>query len=221
MKKKLLPPLLIIFLNPAAAETTLYVTDQLKIEVRSGQSTQHKILRFLPSGTPVTVLEQTDDGYTRVITPQGTDGWMLSRHLMDTPSARDRLAQLESNYNQLESESANLKQELNDLVALKSDLEERNRNFQDQDAELQQELEKLRRTAARPVELAKQNKQLQQQLKDERSTIGELRNENELLKAQTKRKWFLTGAGVTLGALLVGLVIPRIPWRRRRSWGEF
>lgn len=221
MKKNLLQLLLIICLNPAAAETTLYATDQLKIEVRSGKSTQHKILRFIPSGTPVTVLEQTDDGYSHVITPQGTDGWMLSRHLMDSPSARDRLAQLESKYGQLESESTNLKQELNDLVALKTDLEERNRNLQDQDVELQQELGKLRRTAARPVELSKQNKQLQQQLNDERKTIRELRNENELLTAQTKRKWFITGAGVTLGALFIGLLIPRIPWRRRRSWGEF
>ena len=221
MKKNLLQLLFIICLNPAAAETTLYVTDQLKLEVRSGKSTQHKILRFLPSGTPVTVLEQTDDGYTHVVTPQGTDGWMLSRHLMDTPSARDRLAQMESNYGQLESENAKLKQELNDLVAFKTDLEERNRNLQGKDADRQQELEKLRRTAARPVELAKQNKQLQQQLNDERETIQELRNENDLLKAQTKRKWFITGAVVTLGAMFIGLIIPRIPWRRRRGWGEF
>ena len=221
MKRNLLVISLIISLNPAVAETTRYVTDQMKIEVRSGKSTQHKILRFLPSGTPVTVLEETEDGYTHVVTPQGTDGWMLTRHLMGTPSARDRLAQLESRYEEVGSESANLRQELDDLGAIKADLEERNGKLQDQNLVLQQELDKLRRTAARPLELSKQNKVIQQQLNDERKTIQELRNENELLKSQTKRKWFITGAGVTLGSLFLGLIIPRIPWRRRRSWGEF
>ena len=31
----------------------------------------------------------------------------------------------------------------------------------------------------------------------------------------------LMGAGVVLGSLILGLVIPLIPWRRKRRWDQF
>ena len=44
----------------ATAETR-YVSDELQITLRSGQSTQHQILRMIPSGTPLEVLETNED----------------------------------------------------------------------------------------------------------------------------------------------------------------
>jgi SH3 domain protein len=213
--------LLVSFLfTTAMAQSTLYVTDATKFAVRSGKSNQHKILRMVPSGTAVTVLEKTDDGYTRVRTPQGTEGWILSRYLDAVPSARDRLASLQSGYDELKEQAVRLKEQLGELETTRKDLQERNRDLQQQNVSLQQELEKVTQAAARPMEIAKQNEYLQQQLNEERETVQQLRSENQLLKQETKRKWFLVGAGVTLGSLFLGLIIPKIPWRRKRSWGE-
>jgi SH3 domain protein len=221
MMRYLLSVLLVSFLfTTAMAQSTLYVTDATKFAVRSGKSNQYKILRMVPSGTAVTVLEKTDDGYTRVRTPQGTEGWILSRYLDAVPSARDRLESLQSGYDELKAQTVLLKEQLGELETTRKDLQERNRDLQQQNVSLQQELEKVTQAAARPMEIAKQNEYLQQQLNEERETVQQLRSENQLLKQETKRKWFLVGAGVTLGSLFLGLIIPKIPWRRKRSWGE-
>ena len=59
---------------------TRYVSDRLDIQMRTGKGTKFRILRMLPSGTAVEVLEtDTANGYTRVRTPGGVEGWVLSR----------------------------------------------------------------------------------------------------------------------------------------------
>ena len=72
--------------------TTAYVTDQMEVTLRNGTSTGHRILRMLPSGVPLEVLEtDSDSGYTRVRSPSGQEGWVLSRYLQNEPVARDQL----------------------------------------------------------------------------------------------------------------------------------
>ena len=87
---------LLLATNVAAAQTR-YVTDIFEITLRSGKSTQNEIVRMLPSGTALEVIEtDAKSGYTRVRTPSGKDGWVLSRYLMDLPSARARLSGAET-----------------------------------------------------------------------------------------------------------------------------
>jgi SH3 domain protein len=211
---------LLSFIGVVSAQSTQYVTDETKIPVRTGKSTQNKILRMLPSGTPVSVLETADDGYSHVRTPQGVEGWMLSRYLMTERSGRDRLAELQNKYEELQKENSRLKQERDSLGSVRGGLEKQNRSVQSQNRKLHEELESLRRKAARPIEVSRRNTVLQKQLDDEREKIQQLGNENQFLKKETKRNWFVTGAVVTLGSLFLGLIIPRIPWRKRRSWDE-
>src|SRR4029453_15472126 len=72
---------------------TLYVSDQFEVPPRTGMTTEHAILRMLPSGTAVEMLETNkEQGYTRVRTASGVEGYMLSRYLMPGPAARDQLA---------------------------------------------------------------------------------------------------------------------------------
>lgn len=220
MKTILASFLATLLILPALASTVMYVTDQTKVPLRTGKSTGHKILRMIPSGAAVTVLEKTADGYAHVRTAQGVDGWMLARMLMPEPSARDRLGALQERYQALQGESSRLKQQLGELETANAELKQQNEGLRTANERLQKEVDKLRRTAARPLELEKQNKYLQVQLNEEQETVRQLRNENQLLRDETKRKWFLTGTAVTLGSLFLGLIIPRIPWRKRRGWSE-
>jgi SH3 domain protein len=47
-----------------------------------------------------------------------------------------------------------------------------------------------------------------------------VQQENESLKDRTARDWFMVGAAVVLLGILVGLIIPRIRWRKKSSWGD-
>ena len=72
---------------PAWSAERMYVTDKLKINIRSGPSLEHRILAMVSSGEPVEVLE-AGDGWTRVVTADGTEGWTQSRMLVnETPAA--------------------------------------------------------------------------------------------------------------------------------------
>ena len=52
-------------------------------------------------------------------------------------------------------------------------------------------------------------------------SLQTLQQENENLKDRTARDWFMVGAGVVLLGIIVGLIIPRIRWRKKSSWDTF
>ena len=60
---------------------SLYVTDQLKLTLRSGPSTEHKILAVVESGQKVEMLEPGED-WSKVRTANGKEGYVLARYLM-------------------------------------------------------------------------------------------------------------------------------------------
>ena len=79
----------------SAAQTTRYVSDELEITMRNGQGLDFGIRKMLKSGTELAVLENDPSGYSKVRTNDGVEGWVLSRYLVNNPSARDQLAEKE------------------------------------------------------------------------------------------------------------------------------
>ena len=105
MIRTLLSVLLLSITLNAQAETR-YVSDELEIDMRSGTSNQHRILRMLPSGSALEVLEDDKaSGYSRVQTSSGAEGWILSRYLQTSAPASKRLAETEKKLAELELQS--------------------------------------------------------------------------------------------------------------------
>ncbi|MCK4833250.1 MAG: TIGR04211 family SH3 domain-containing protein, partial [Gammaproteobacteria bacterium] len=76
---------------PAQAKTS-YVSDELKVAMRSGASNGHRIVKFIRSGTALTVLGASDDDkFIEVEIAGGKTGWVAAENVMDIPSGRDRL----------------------------------------------------------------------------------------------------------------------------------
>lgn len=82
-------------------------------------------------------------------------------------------------------------------------------------------MEKLKRISANPVALANKNKALESQVSQLTASNTMLTQENEQLADQSTQDWFILGAAVSMGSLLFGLLITRINWRRKKSWGDF
>lgn len=213
--KRLSPllPLLIAgaLAGPVHAETG-YVTDSCTIPIRRGTSTQYKILFMAPSGTPLQILETNrTEGYTKVKTPEGMVGWILTRYLMDQPAPRDHVAQLEARVATLEEENRGLRDEVEALNTNRAAL-----------ARCGEELAEIRRTAAQALAIEQENRNLQQETALARDQVAHLERENAALRKKSQRDWFIAGAGVGFGGLLLGLIIPILPWRRqRRRWEQF
>jgi SH3 domain protein len=216
--------LVVCFLGLAgnAVAETLYVSDTLEITMRSGKGTNFGITRMLRSGTPVEVLA-TDkkSGYTQVRTKSGKEGWVLSRFLMNGQAARDRLATAEKNLAELELENRKLTTAMTALTEEKSGLETNLQELEGQSRGVSQELSEIRRTASSALAIDSENKDLKGRMVSLERQLQTVQQENETLKDRTARDWFMVGAAVVLLGIIVGLIIPKIRFRKKSSWDTF
>jgi len=200
------------FLNgPASAQAeTRYIVDQAKLPLRSGQSTSHAIVRMLPSGMAVQVLEQSATGYTHVRTPGGKEGWILSRYLMKEPAARVRLIAAEKELSKLHQ----LKQQKTALEQQQSKLKAENR-------QLRNDLAHIQKTAANAVAIANENSALKAKAAQAEQAFESLRRETDSLRSGAQQRWFMLGGGAILLGILLGLILPRLKFRRKDRWSRY
>jgi SH3 domain protein len=204
----------------AAAETR-YVSDELQITLRSGQSTQHQILRMITSGTPLEVLENdADTGYTRVRTPQDVEGWVLTRYLMDHPSAEDQLANAQKKMARLQDDNKNLQAKLNTVSGDKTSLDKDKSELLAKNDKLQTELDRIRKTAADALAIESERNRLANEAQTLKTELQTVQQENLSLKNRSDRDWFVRGAGVVLLGILLGLILPRIRFGGRSRWNK-
>ena len=203
----------------SAMAETRYVSDRLETQMRSGKGTQFRILRMLPSGTALEVLEvDQENGYTRVRTPGGVEGWVLSRFLMKGQAARDQLADAEKKLARLELENRKLSASLENLQQAKGSTAAERDQLVKENRRLSQELDEIRRTASSALAIDAENKELKSRIVAYERRAQSLQQENEGLKDRTARDWFMVGAGVVILGMIIGLIIPRIRWRKKSSW---
>jgi SH3 domain protein len=213
-------PLFLALGSNAMAETR-YVSDSLEITMRSGKSTSHGITRMLRSGTPLEVLE-TDKktGYSHVRTSSGKEGWVLSRFLMKGPAARDRLTTAEKKLAELELENRKMNTAMQAMREEKSSLQKEQNTLASEHRKVSQELSEIKRTASSALAMDSENKELKSRVVALERNLQTMQQENESLKDRTARDWFMVGAAVVLLGIIVGLIIPRIRWRKKTSWGD-
>ena len=219
MKSITLILVLLLGLVTTATAETRYVSDRLDIQMRTGKGTKFRILRMLPSGTALEVLEiDKETGYTRVRAPGGVEGWVLTRVLMKGQAARDKLADAEKRLASLELENRKLSSSFSTLKTEKGGADQELSKFDKENRKLSQELDNIRRTASSSLAIDAENRELKSRIVAYERQVQSLQQENSGLKDRTARDWFMVGAGVVVLGMIIGLIIPRIRWRKKSSW---
>ena len=209
----------LIFMTTVATADTRYVSDELGITLRTGKSTQHQILRMVTSGTPLTVLESDQEtGYSRVRTPDGVEGWVLTRYLMDQPSARSQLASANKKMASLEDENKDLKSKFNDVSGDKNSLDKDKRELLAKNSKLEADLDHIRKTAANAIAIESEKERLTLEKNRLETQLQTVQQENHSLKDRRDREWFVRGAAVVIVGILIGLILPKIRFRSRSRW---
>jgi len=213
---------LTLFISLAAySQETQYVSDRLDITLRAGKSNEYRIIRSLISGTPLTVLEVDEEGgYTRVRSPQGDEGWVLTRYLVNEPVARDRLEQAEKQIAKLKEEKTKLQQQFGETSTTKSSLEKEHRALTSENQKLETELNRIRQTAANALTLDSENQAFKQRLVVLERERDVLKQQNEALQDRSSRDWFLAGAAVLFCGMLLGFIIPKMRFKKKSDWGS-
>jgi SH3 domain protein len=212
----------IIASKPAVAESVAYISDKLSVPMRTGASNEHRIIKFLSSGAVMTVLEESEDGlYKQVEVRGGQSGWVLADNIMDAPGGRTLLAAASkklSASNQRVKELAVANAELkSENTELKNDI----RVLQNERTSLNDSIDVLKVAAANPMAVSKKNKQLKSELEAAHANETMLEEDNKQLRANVTQQWFIIGGGVSIGSLLLGIILTRINWSRKRdTWGD-
>ena len=155
---------------PTQAQTA-WISDELTVPLRSGPSNEYRIVHAgLPSGTEFEVLT-TDEasGFSQIRTERGTEAWIRTRYLSDEPIAKLKLAAANEQVAKLQSDlsrimEANktmtaenfrialLEEELAEIKQVSSaaiELNNRNKQLQETNTRLRDELDDLAEANAR------------------------------------------------------------------------
>ncbi|WP_019568207.1 TIGR04211 family SH3 domain-containing protein [Thioalkalivibrio sp. ALMg13-2] len=209
--------LLMVAWSGAAAQETRYISEELEVGVRGGPSNQNRIVSSVRAGQPVAVMEQSGDGWSRVRLPSGNEAWILTRYLQDEPHSRERLEEVEAELAEIRSGADSQEGRIAELLDRRNALTAERDELEAQLADMESELEELRDIASRPQEIQRENRRLEENLIEARDSGDEYRRQVEVMQADSQRKWFMTGALVTVGSVILGIILTRIPSRRRRS----
>lgn len=202
----------------AAQAQTRYVSDTLTITVRSGQGASYRVVEELESGTQVELLSRNEEsGYSQVRTPDGTEGFVLTRYLMSETPAQVRVAELEQKLEELQADPENLREELNKLQSEYQSLRLQYDSLEFENVQLTQRMEAIRENAANVVDVMNERDEILQRANRLSTELDELRVRNMELENHSDKKWFMAGAGVLILGVLIGVILPRVSGRRRSS----
>lgn len=193
---------------------TMYVTDLLKLTLRSGPSTEHKILSVIESGQQVEVLEPGED-WSLVRMANGKEGHVLTRYLVPEPTHNVRLEQLQTKHKALMQQAATLLEEnthfRDESKELKSTLDGNEKALK----KMSTDYDKLKAGSAEYIELKEKHKTVSGQLAEQTQRADALDEELRAIEINQYIKWFLAGSGVLLVGFIVGFSARR--QRRRPS----
>jgi SH3 domain protein len=119
-------------------------------------------------------------------------------------TARERVAALEGQNQQLER----------DLAATRNELDQAKASH----GTVSRELADIRTASANVVQLRDDNTSLQQRLGQRDRQVEQLTADNARLSARNNQNWFVVGAAVLLGGIVIGLVAPTLRRKRRSDW---
>lgn len=208
-----------LLVSSIALAETAYVSDELEIMVRSGKSPGHRIIATLKSGKKVNIVERDQAaGYSKIKLSENREGWVLSRLLQKTPSAKSRLSKSEAELASLKENFKATSEQLTQISEEKGSLDTETSTLKEQNTALSRELAQLKETSKNAVQILQERNQLQQRVVTIERELESLKRENDMLMNSEALDWFLIGSGVLFLGIILGFILPKISWRKKSSW---
>lgn len=196
-----------------ARAETIYLTDTIRITLRTGPGIDHKIVAMIDTGKAAELLERGEQ-WSQVRLADGKEGWVLNRFLSDQEPSQLTLARLQNKYQELMERASPTLKEL-------AQMKEANQSLADQLAEKEQRLvtlnqsyEALKKDSSDFLAVKAQYEKAKAALDQQSRKVNELESEVGRLAMNRTIRWFLSGAGVLLLGFIIGYSAKR---KQRRS----
>lgn len=169
---------------------TVYISDDLIAYIHAGPGRNYRILGSVTAGTPVSLIQSSDDGeFIEIIDDKQRTGWVEAQNIMSDPSFRARLPQLQQDLEQQQQQNIADRQMIDQLQQRLADLE----------SQRTQQLREYEQLSERYAAAASRLEQ-----KDE----------------SEQREWFMLGGAIALAGIFIGIIITYLPKKkgRRDTW---
>jgi SH3 domain protein len=187
----------------SAQAKTVYISDTMKVTMRTGPTTDNKIIAMLVTGQPLEMIEEGQD-WSRVQIANEKEGWVLSRFLSSEKPKTMLLASLEKRNAELLTQYEFLSEENR---TLKSDTQKYSSELsQAQEAldKISSAYESLKQDSGEVIQLQQDLQTKSEALKVQNEKIGDLEKKLSGLQMKNAIHWFLAGAGVLLAGVVIG-----------------
>ena len=197
----------------AFAETA-YITEKLEIPVRSGESRDYRIIRYLQAGAQVEILETYESGYTKIKDERGREGFVLGRYLVDRAPSFVIAGRLEAEVAKQKETIKRLQQDIKALTSQNESSSESVKAIKDQLSKKEAELNEFLATAGDSITLRNRLVALETERQVLLADNETLRAEKLVAGDDSSKSWFALGALTLAAGWFVGLLMPRV--RRSR-----
>ena len=222
MKTLLSSFFILIITSGSAVAETLYVADDQNLALRNAASNNAKVLKTLPVGTPLTLIDkQGKSEFIHVRLIDGTEGYLKAKYTKKQAPALDPKDTASKNIASLQSENAALRTELNTLKETLTPGSSLEKSLASERDQLTRELNELKKTAASSFQLKNERDELQERVVNVERDLQQFKLENQALKDTANQDWFLYGGVLALAGVLLGFILPKLSWRRKSSWDTY
>ncbi|WP_394181607.1 TIGR04211 family SH3 domain-containing protein [Marinomonas posidonica] len=202
-------------LSASASAVTVYVSDIQFVAIREGQDNSTRAVeRGIKSGTPLEVLEQSN-GYSKVRTPNGAEGWVADYYLSDDMVTRDQLEELQKRLTTAIQRRNNINNELKESQAEAQALLNTQTELQQENQALKAQLEDVHSIAEKAEIIVSQNDTVTYQIESLKQQANIAEQTSQQLQNSHQQKWFMIGAATLFGGLLLGTLLPLL--RRKKA----
>ncbi len=214
MKKVAFIGICLVLICSVSQAETLYISDFLRITMRTGPGIDHKIIEMIKSGQTVTVLEQGPE-WTKIQLPTGKEGWVLNRFLTPKPPSGLLLKKLEEKHAELSLQVTTLIDEnerlRNENQKLDAELKTNSSNLE----KVTDSYQTLKSGSAEYLDLKSIYEKIDKKYDQQKKRAQNVEKELERIQFHKNIRWFLSGASVLIIGFLIGFSSRR--QRRRPS----
>ena len=195
---------------------TVYVSDMIKLTVRSGPGNEHKSIALTESGQQLELIKSGEE-WSLVRLANGAEGYVLARYLTTVPPGRFQFLQLQEKIKALTAQAAGLAEESKRLKAENEKLAAAVSGSQAQTESLRSEYETFKQEASDFVGLKARTDAQAAELEQKNKQIAALEAQSDDVYRTTYLYWFLAGAGVLFAGFLTGYSVKRQRWKSSLS----
>jgi SH3 domain protein len=199
----------------------VYISDIQFVAIREGlDNNTRAVERGLKSGTPLEVLEQSE-GYTKVRTPNGNEGWVADYFLSDNIITRDQLDAMQTELDKSAASREEIAKSLSLSQGKVQELNNLNNTLKEENNTLKQQLQEAVNLTKKAQVIVSQNNDASYQLESLKQQADAAIAQSEKLQDTTQQQWFVIGAATLFGGLLLGTLLPMLRRKKNNSgsWG--